>query len=283
LSRLLDWLRARGLTLETCRQADLDEWLARDNGGTRSQAGHFVRWASAHRVNPALHVAAVRWTGPAGPLDQEQRWQSARRLLHDDSLDTVVRVAGLLVLLYAQMPSAISRLTLDDTGTSRWLFPGGQAGRPVGPSSLAGRLHKIGIRPARDRSTALFQLATELPAAVLARTLGIHVKVAIEWQHASAGDWGSYAADVSRRPRPVPSRHVTKHQPGRDRHLLPGPRRAAARPRPQPRRPQGPLLLRSLQGQGLPHPSAVRRAARTGHAAPGRRPACSRRRDPAAG
>jgi hypothetical protein len=83
---------------------------------------------------------------------------------------------------------------------------GRQAGRAV---QLAGRLHKIGIRPARDRSTALFQLATELPAAVLARTLGIHVKVAIEWQHASAGDWGSYAADVSRRPRPVPSRHET--------------------------------------------------------------------------
>jgi hypothetical protein len=281
---LLDWLRARGLTLEACRQADLDEWLAGDNGGTRSQAGHFVRWASAHRVNPALHVAAVRWTGPAGPLDQEQRWQSARRLLHDDSLDTVVRVAGLLVLLYAQMPSAISRLTLDDidtsgdallkirlgttpvtvpeplaglireltarrhgqavlgdTGTSRWLFPGGQPGRPVGPSTLAGRLHKIGIHPARDRSAALFQLATELPAAVLARTLGIHVKVATEWQHASAGDWGRYAADVSRRPlrQPVPSRHVTKHQPGRDRCLLPDLRRAAARSWPQPRRPQG--------------------------------------------
>jgi hypothetical protein len=86
--------------------------------------------------------------------------------------------------------------------------------RPAGPSSLAGRLHKIGIHPARDRSTALFQLATELPAAVLARTLGIHVKVAIEWQHASAGDWGSYAADVSRRTtrQPVPSRHETPGQ-----------------------------------------------------------------------
>jgi hypothetical protein len=254
---LLDWLRARSLTLETCRQGDLDEWLATDSPGNRSQAGHFVRWAAAHRVNPALHVAAVRWTGPAGPLDQEQRWQNARRLLHDDGFDTAIRVAGLLVLLYAQMPSAISRLTLDDidisderlvrvrlgpvpvtapeplaalirdlaatrhgqavlgdTGTSRWLFPGGQAGRPVGPSSLAGRLQKIGIHPARDRSAALFQLATELPAAVLARTLGIHVKVAIEWQHASAGDWGNYAADVSRRPRqqPVPSRHETPGQ-----------------------------------------------------------------------
>jgi hypothetical protein len=29
--------------------------------------------------------------------------------------------------------------------------------------------------------------------------LGIHIKVAVAWQHVSAGDWTSYAADVSRR------------------------------------------------------------------------------------
>ncbi|MFI6063556.1 hypothetical protein [Streptomyces sp. NPDC051286] len=49
------------------------------------------------------------------------------------------------------------------------------------------------------RSTALFQLATELPAAVLARTLGIDITVAVKWQRAAAGDWAAYAADVSRR------------------------------------------------------------------------------------
>ena len=44
------------------------------------------------------------------------------------------------------------------------------------------------LRPAQSRITALFGLATELPAAVVARLLGIHIKVAVEWQHASAGD-----------------------------------------------------------------------------------------------
>jgi hypothetical protein len=29
--------------------------------------------------------------------------------------------------------------------------------------------------------------------------LGIHIKVAVQWQHVSAGDWTNYAADVSRR------------------------------------------------------------------------------------
>ena len=43
------------------------------------------------------------------------------------------------------------------------------------------------------------QLATELPAAILDRMLGIHIDVAVAWQRASAGDWMTYAADISRR------------------------------------------------------------------------------------
>ncbi len=58
------------------------------------------------------------------------------------------------------------------------------------------------VRRARfgqSRSAALFQLATDLPAAILARMLGIHISVAVAWQRASAGDWASCAADVSHR------------------------------------------------------------------------------------
>ena len=88
---------------------------------------------------------------------------------------------------------------LGDPGTSPWLFPGGQPGRPTSAYRLGHRLRLIGIRPAQARSAALFQLATELPAAILARMLGIHIKVAVQWQQASAGDWAAYAADISRR------------------------------------------------------------------------------------
>ena len=60
-----------------------------------------------------------------------------------------------------------------------------------------------GSGPARP--AALFQLATELPAALLARMLGIHIAVAVAWQRASAGDWTSYAADIAHRPNhPTP-------------------------------------------------------------------------------
>jgi len=78
-------------------------------------------------------------------------------------------------------------------------FPGGQPARPISSARLTHRLNNLGIRPSQARSTALFQLATEIPAAILARTLGIHTDVAVTWQRHSAGDWTTYAAEVSRR------------------------------------------------------------------------------------
>jgi len=58
---------------------------------------------------------------------------------------------------------------------------------------------RLGIRLAQTRSTALSQLATELPAADFARTLGIHVTVAVAWERAAVGGWGAYAAAIGRR------------------------------------------------------------------------------------
>jgi len=51
--------------------------------------------------------------------------------------------------------------------------------------------------PGQGRSTALLTLAAEVPAAILAKTLGIHVQAAIQWQKISGGDWTAYAADIS--------------------------------------------------------------------------------------
>jgi hypothetical protein len=249
---LLDWLRGQNLTLGTCRQGDLDTWLASDDTTHRREARNFLRWAASQNLT-GLESPAIRWGGPSGIIDTEARWDDARRLLHDNTLKPEDRVAGLLVLLYAQWPAAISRLTLDhvdtdgddvrlrlgrepvvlpellatlvvdlvasrrghaalgDQGTSPWLFPGGQPGRPVSSYQLAERLRQLGLRPGQARSAALFQLATELPAAVLARMLGIlvHVSVAVQWQRASSGDWTTYAADYSRRPRADPREDPT--------------------------------------------------------------------------
>jgi hypothetical protein len=89
--------------------------------------------------------------------------------------------------------------TIEALAPSPWLLPGGQPARPISTAQLTHRLCNLGIRPGQARSTALFQLATEIPAAILARTLGIHTDVAVTWQRLAAGDWTTYAAEVSGR------------------------------------------------------------------------------------
>ena len=241
---VLDWLTNHNLELGTARQGDLDAWLASEHSSHRREAGHFIRWAKRHKLT-SLEFAATRWDGPTGALDAEQRWAQARRLLHDDTIKAEDRVAGLLVLLYAQRAAAIARLTLDhlhideqhvrvrlgrepiqlpeplaalalrlvatrhghatigDQGRSHWLFPGGRPSQPISAEQLTERLRQLGLRSGQARSTALFGLAAELPAAMLARLLGIHISVAVTWQRASSGDWTSYAAAYSRRNRPT--------------------------------------------------------------------------------
>ena len=71
--------------------------------------------------------------------------------------------------------------------------------RDAGQDALGQRLHALGISPRQSRNTALFTLAADVPAAILAKTLGIHVKAAIQWQKISGGDWAAYAADVGSR------------------------------------------------------------------------------------
>ncbi|WP_188302180.1 hypothetical protein [Streptomyces sp. CBMA123] len=60
-------------------------------------------------------------------------------------------------------------------------------------------MRDIGVKPRQSRNTALFTLAAEIPSAILAKMLGLHIAVAIQWQRASAGDWMAYAADVAGR------------------------------------------------------------------------------------
>src|SRR5262249_12028026 len=217
---LLAGLTARDLTLATAGQGDLEAWLAGAQPTHRLHAGNFIRWARKHKLT-RLDSAAVKWDGPAGTIDTETRWDQARWLLRDDTLKTEDRVAGLLVLLYAQWPAAISRLTRSHIHTEdgqvrirlghepvslpeplatlvtqlaathrghaaigspenpSWLFPGGQPGHPISADRMTERLRHLGIHSARARSAALFQLATDLPAAVLARMLGIHITVAV--------------------------------------------------------------------------------------------------------
>jgi hypothetical protein len=150
-----------------------------DEASHRRDAGHFVRWANRDKLT-SLEFPATKWHGPARTIDTEARWAQARWLLHDHTLSPVDQVADLLILLYAQTPAAISRLTLEHVQTAE---------------------HAVHLRLGREPVT--------LPEPLAGLVLGL-----IAWQRASAGDWTTYAADYSNRkptttedPEPVTQPH----------------------------------------------------------------------------
>lgn len=57
---LLDWLRTHGLTLATCRQADLDTWMTSNDSSYLAITGNFVRWAISQHINRNPRFAATR-------------------------------------------------------------------------------------------------------------------------------------------------------------------------------------------------------------------------------
>ncbi len=110
--QFLDDLAGRSMLLSACTQSEVDDFMAhRATYPTRT--AHFVRWAVTHRHAHNLTAPASQWAGPSGPHDEDRRWEVARRLLHDDAAPTADRVAGLLLLLYAQHVNSIRHVTVD--------------------------------------------------------------------------------------------------------------------------------------------------------------------------
>jgi len=109
--RLLAWLREHGLSLAICTQHDIDSWPA-TRTDARAPARKFLKWAVTQHA--ATNVEIPHRDNPRRTEvlpEADQRWTLVRRLLDDDSLDDGTRLAGLLVLLYAQPLRRIAALT----------------------------------------------------------------------------------------------------------------------------------------------------------------------------
>jgi hypothetical protein len=173
----LQWLSGHGLTLSTCRQADIDAWHAEHNEHGRNTIRAFLQWCMTSRLTGRfrLPTPVIR---QAAPLPDHERVGQLGYLLTGHDLPLRTRVAAAIVLLYAQPLSRVARLTLDDvihdgdqvllrlgeppspvpgpiadlllswidnrdnmnTATNRhslWLFPGRRAGQPMHPDALA--------------------------------------------------------------------------------------------------------------------------------------------------
>jgi hypothetical protein len=223
----LQWLESRRLTLDTCAQADLDAWFA-DGPTTRHLSAAFITWAIQHRLcDRRLRLPVFKSAAPT-PMPDAQRVELIGRLIRDATLRLDDRVAGLLVTLYAQTTTRISRLRLDDishdadgaveldlggepvqvvapldgmlvelatrrTSTDVWLIPGRTPDRPLNPKTLAERLSRLGVtRPARV--AALHDLIREVPGPVLAPLIGYNPNFVADRAATLAVAWATYPA-----------------------------------------------------------------------------------------
>jgi hypothetical protein len=226
----LEWLAAGGRGLGDLRQGDLEEWLSAPPT-TRWQVHAFVVWAVDSRLAKGVRMPAHHF-GQREQLTQAMRVDLIRRLFYDDAAPLGVRVAGLLLLLYAQPVTAIVRLQTTDvrpgphvlirlghdhvpvprpfdrllaellaqTNTSsiwhpatRWLFPGRVPGQPVSAQALRVRLKALGVPVRAGKNSALAALVTELAAPLVAEAIGIHASTANRWASQNGAGWHRYA------------------------------------------------------------------------------------------
>jgi len=113
LEALLDWLATRDIPLADVTQHDGDAWLAGPRPD-RYVARSFVRWAIARGLMPKLEFPAGRKTAVTPAVAVTDRVALTRRLLHEEGIETRDRVAGVLVVVFAQPVIKIASLTVDD-------------------------------------------------------------------------------------------------------------------------------------------------------------------------
>jgi integrase len=234
VAAFLDWLADRQTPLSSCRQADVDAWLAGPRPD-RYCARSFARWASGRGLMPTVDFPTRARRGSSAPISDHDRLALARRLIHDPDIKPRDRLTGILIILLAQPVSRVCRLTVDDVAIdgdnvtirlaetaitmpeplagdlralvakrrgraaiavpdARWLFPGWHGGQPITEQVLSRRLKRLGIDCFDARRTALLQLAGEIPAALLADLLGVHVATATKWAEIAGRPWADYAA-----------------------------------------------------------------------------------------
>lgn len=232
-ARLLAHFDNRGVTAQTATQADLDHYVA-GRGRLSGEHGfiRWLRTTGVN-THIRLPTPPQR-PDPAVTVGDDHRWEIIDRLLHDPSIKRYTRIGGLFTLLFAQrmidivamktnqvthvdgrlhvtfnntaiaMPTPLDTLIVEhiaergmslhasrDTG---WLFPGGSPGRHIATENIRRGLVAVGMKPYEGRKAALFQLAADIPAPVLADLIGISHKNAADWAHLAARDWRTYIA-----------------------------------------------------------------------------------------
>ncbi|HEY5389714.1 MAG TPA: hypothetical protein VIJ83_04095 [Solirubrobacteraceae bacterium] len=226
------WLRGQGLGLADLRQDRLDAWIAAGNT-TRRQARLFVAWLERSGAAPPLRVEWPDRGPSPGPLEEESRLATLRALLHGEDAAAPERLAGCLLLLFGQpltrtaalratdvagdgeggatislghggvaLPNPLVKPALDlrdaalrRGGGEAWLLPGRTAGTHLSAETLGNRLRRRhGVTAKAARQAALLELASRLPAPILAERFGLHQGRAAGWVREAGRTYADYAA-----------------------------------------------------------------------------------------
>lgn len=109
---LLGWLRAHDKTLGTCTQPDIDLWIA-SGPPSRNGARDFLVWARRRRLCGDVVIVRRPQAVPVATAEVTMLAATAKRLMVDEAIALVDRVAGLLVICYAQPVSRIAQLSAE--------------------------------------------------------------------------------------------------------------------------------------------------------------------------
>ncbi|WP_413467268.1 hypothetical protein [Mycolicibacterium sp. 120270] len=107
--KFLTWLeQTHGRNAYSCTQQDVDDYLA-SGPTTRHLIRTFFVWAKSSRINRSVNIG-FRQAKTTPTISQDQRLAWLKELLTGDSESLPYRVAGILLLLYAQPLTKIAAL-----------------------------------------------------------------------------------------------------------------------------------------------------------------------------
>jgi hypothetical protein len=110
----LNWLGERNTSLASCGQIEVDAWWAENSEHGRNCLRAFLNWATQSRhCRRSLSIPAMKASRRAA-LSEDERLDALGRLLTGEDTPENLRVAGVIVLLYAQPLTRIVLLTVDD-------------------------------------------------------------------------------------------------------------------------------------------------------------------------
>ncbi len=238
--KFLNWLnRVHHRTVENATQEDVDQYL-KPGPTTRQLIRTFFVWCRALRINTSVTVEH-RYARSTPSLTDEDRMRWIRTLMEGDVTSLHQRVAGLLLVLYAQPLSRVVTLQIGDLeltptemrislgseptpvpepfavliyellehrpnlqtagADTMYLFPGYRPGRHIGSQTVMHTLRRLGINLRGSRNSALANLVQLAPPPIVADMLGFSCQVTERHAALAATTYARYVSSISQATR----------------------------------------------------------------------------------